>query len=214
MSAALLLWVMAVTGADAGFVWDLPAKVVSDVEVAGEIEAAGIPVRMRKLIVGLSAAEVGRHFLQSFRRQGLFVPPGMPYDRVLTGVRPSDYRTFTVLIQQIDPKHCGVILGEAMPMAARPGTKGDPLFPGASHPFETRFESGRTVSFRARATVDELSSFYSEVLGKAGYRRAKDGSWRSQSQSLSVLSTPDPAQPGMRSVVLLWRSISDDEGLQ
>jgi len=211
MSAPLALLALFAAATD-GFTWDLPPKVVSDVMIAGEIEAGGVPVRMRKLTVKLPAGDVGEHFLRSFQRQGLFVPPGMPYDRVLTGVRPRDFRTFTVLIQQIDAKHVAVILGEARPLEAKgPGTSSDPLFPGASHAFETRFESGRTVTYRARATPSELSSFYTEVLPKAGFARNESGSWRSPSQELSILSAADPAVPGMASVVLMWRLIPAGE---
>jgi hypothetical protein len=213
MSAAWPLWLVLAAGADGGtaFVWQLPAHVVSDVDVVGQLEAGGIPVKLRKLTVKLTPAEVGEHFRRSFIAQGLYVPPGMPYDRVLTGVRPDDLHTFTVLIQAADAQHSGVILGEAHPLAAKQRPIAGPLFPGATNALETRFESGRTVSFRARATEAELSSFYAEVLPKEGFTRAASGSWRSATEELSILSQPEARQPGVLRVVMVRQTVPPDD---
>lgn len=215
MSAALaiLAWTAL---AQPGFAWDLPPGVVGSAEIPGELVAGGIPVRMRKLTVALPADAVGRHFLGSFTRQGLYVPEGQPYDRVITGVRPSDYRTFTVLIQRIDAKHCGVILGEALPLAAAKGRDlgGGLLFPGATQPFATRFESGSTVSFRARASEAELGSFYGEVLPKLGFARSASGGWRGANEELSILSMRDPKDPALVHVVLVRRLAPAEETLR
>lgn len=193
-----------------GFVWELPPAVIVNVEVTGELTAGGIPVRMRKLTVRQAPGEIGRHFLDSFKRQGLYVPPGMPYDRVLTGVDPQTVHTFTVLIQPIDPRHCGVILGEAEPLAARARELRDPLFPGAAHVLQTTFESGRTVSFQARASEAELSSFYAEVLPKTGFVREADGSWRGSGEALQIFVLPLPKEPGISRVVLVRQKSAED----
>ena len=211
---AAIATVVLCTAPEAGqhFAWELPRELVSDVDVPGRLEAGGIPVRLRKLTVRLTAGEVGEHFLSSFKRQGLWVPPGMPYDRVLTGVRPHDLRTFTVLIQPIDSRHCGVILGEAAPASARVEGVVDPLFPGATGPTVTRFESGRTLSFRARATEAELTSFYSRVLAPAGFSRTEAGVWQSAGEEVAVYAMPEPNQSGVLRVVLVRRAIDPSGG--
>ena len=197
--------------AQAPFQWETPPQVISDVVIEQTTVVAMVPVRLRRLLVKGSPLSVGQFYLESFKRQGLYVPPGMQVDRVLTGVRPFDRRTFTAMFDSPARGVVGVTLGEADPTlvdTAKPtGLDQWPAFPGATDVLVTRMERDGVMSFSARATADEVASFYRDLAHAQGLVPIAENSYRSAGLQLTVTAVPARSTPGtVRVSVLIDRS--------
>jgi hypothetical protein len=173
MNALLLGLVLA--QADAGFRWELPPSGFAATEATSEVEAGGVPTRLRTVWARGEAAQVGRFYVESFERQGLYVAPGQRYDTAVTGYDPVADRSYSVMLKQVKKGQVQVLLGEAdlarhrTPEAAEVG----PLFPGAAQVLVLHDEGVASVTYRAQASPSEVDAFYRQVL--AGYREVRPG---------------------------------------
>ena len=75
------------------FVWELPPKTLHEIPIDGTTYVDGVPVRLRQLLVVGTPEQIGKHFLESFLRQGLYIAPRQGIDRLLTGVDPQSIVT-------------------------------------------------------------------------------------------------------------------------
>ena len=205
-----LLW--AAAGQSAGLkdpFANLP-EVVEVVPIAGQLESVGVPVVARVVRTRLKPEAAQQWVAQSFRREGLYIPrpekqfqlQGAPQ---LTGYDPKARRTYTAIFKANPDGSTTVVVGTAdvsQALVARPKLA-LPVFPGSTHAVESSSEVGATISYRAHASQAELDSFYSEVLGTAGWVRDEEArGWVKGGQLLTVTRTPHPDGDDAVSVLL------------
>lgn len=186
------------------FVWELPPKTVSEVPIDGTTYVIGVPVRMRHLMVKAKPDEIGRHFLKSFKRQGLFVDAGQDVSRMFTAVDPQSFNTYTVVLQPNGPEHTSVIIGEAKPLLRESNeAAGLPLPRSAQNVLPVKFEGYTVTAFSVPDALADVQSFYALELSRRGYQPKSDTVWLKQGEQLDVkLSTKN----GRTNVVLEQRS--------
>jgi hypothetical protein len=183
-----------------GFVWELPPKTLHEIPIDGTTHVDGIPVRLRQLVVVGKPEPLGRHFLESFQRQGLFIAPRQAIDRLLTGVDPQSFVTYSVVLQANGPDHTTVILGESRPLDRKPATAdGLPVLPQAKGAIPVQFEGYVLLSYLAPVTEAEARAFYEKALLARGYKAGDGGVWLKPGERLELSLT---AQGGQVKVVL------------
>ena len=173
------------------FTWELPPKTMHEVPIDGTTYVVGVPVRMRYLMVKDKPREIGRHFLESFKRQGLFVDAGQDLERMFTGVDPQSFMTYTVVLQPNGPEHTTVILGEAKPLekkAPQPG--GLPLPPSARGVLPVQFEGYTLLSFTIPDPLEGVKAFYALELPRRGYQPKSETEWFKPGEQLEVTIAP------------------------
>lgn len=195
MSAVLL--VLLVAAPDAGplplalsplpFTWELPPKTMHEAPIDGTTWVRGVPVRMRYLMVNDTPLSIGRHFLDSFKRQGLYIQEGQTVDVMLTGVDPRSIITYSVVLQPNSPGHTTVILGEAKPLENKPpAPMGLPVPPSASGVLPVQFEGYTLLSFKVTAPPAQLEAFYALELSQRGYLPKDHTVWVKPGEQLEV----------------------------
>ena len=168
------------------FTWELPPKTMHEVPIDGTTYVAGVPVRLRYLMVNDTAANIGRHFLDSFKRQGLYVEPDQAYERALTGVDPGAIVTYSVVLQANAAGHTTVILGETRPLD-RKKTAGDlPLPPSAKNAVPVKFEGNTVLSFTVSEPEAAVREFYARELPLKGFRPGGEGVWLREGERLEL----------------------------
>ncbi|MFY1831281.1 hypothetical protein ACN47A_35535 [Myxococcus fulvus] len=201
--------------ADTGprFAWP-SLRVLEQVDASEVLDANGVPVVLRAVVVKDSAQDLVQRFADAFRAGGLHVPPGSEQPQLasgvamLTGVDMYRGLTYTVILQPQEGGVTLVYLGEANHALARePSAAGDvaTLPPGAHGVMRVSDESSRTLSFQVPMSEAEVSTFYAQVLGRDGWRLA-DGEtsiYTRPGEELRIIQAP--AEKGMRSVVLVHR---------
>ena len=182
------------------FVWELPQTTMHDVPIDGTTYVRGVPVRMRYVMVKDTPVNIGRHFLESFKRQGMYLAEGQQLDRAVTGVDPSSLQTYTVILQPNQPGYTTVILGEAKPLEKKPlAVGGLPMPPSVRDAVPVKFEGYLLLSFSAAEPIAEVQSFYAVELPRAGYEPVGEGEWAKPGERLEVTLSVD----GKRTRVLL-----------
>lgn len=184
----------AVSTASLPFVWELPEKTVHEVPIDGTTLVAGIPVRLRYLLVKGSAEDIGRHFLASFIRQGLYVAPRQDVTRLLTGVDPGSVVTYSVVLQPNTEGHTTVILGEAKPIDRKKGASPAlPVPPSVQGAIPVQHEGTTVLSFRASESVETVTAFYARELTQQGYRPVSAKTWARPGEQLDVTISAEGA---------------------
>ncbi|AKF79499.1 hypothetical protein MFUL124B02_04080 [Myxococcus fulvus 124B02] len=201
--------------ADTGprFAWP-SLRVLEQVDASEVLDANGVPVVLRAVVVKDSAQDLVQRFADAFRAGGLHVPPGSEQPQLasgaamLTGVDMYRGLTYTVILQPQEGGVTLVYLGEANHALARePSIAGDvaTLPPGAHGVMRVSDESSRTLSFQVPMSEAEVRTFYAQALGRDGWRLA-DGEtsiYTRPGEELRIIQAP--AEKGMRSVVLVHR---------
>ncbi|WP_342378476.1 hypothetical protein NVS55_03775 [Myxococcus stipitatus] len=195
------------------FVWP-SLRVLEQVDASEVVEAGGVPVVLRAVVVKDSVQDLVQRFADAFRAGGLHVPPGNEQPQLASGAAMLTavdmYRglTFTVILQPQEGGVTLVYLGEANHTLRRePSAEGDvaTLPPGAHQVLRVNDEGSRTMSFLVPMSASEVDTFYAQVLGRDGWRRA-DGdasSYTRANEELRVVH--ELAEGGLRSVVLILR---------
>jgi hypothetical protein len=188
------------------FVWELPPNTVSEVPIDGTTYVIGVPVRMRYLMVKSKPADIGRHFLESFKRQGLFVDTGQDASRMFTAVDPQSFNAYTVVLQPNGPDHTTVIIGESKPLQRNSNDAGGlPLPPSARNVLPVKFEGYTVTAFSVPDALSDVQSFYALELSRRGYQPKSDTLWLKRGEQLDVkLSTKN----GRTNVVLEQRALA------
>lgn len=182
------------------FVWELPPKTLHEIPIEGTTWVDGIPVRMRQLLVVGTPEQIGKHFFDSFMKQGLYIAPRQAIDRLLTGVDPQSIVTYSVVLQANGPTHTTVILGESRPLdrkAAAPD--GLPVMPQVKGAIPVAFEGYVQLSYAVAATEAEVRAFYAKELTARGYQAKEAGAWVRASDRVELTIT---GQAGQLKVVL------------
>lgn len=163
------------------FQWEIPGKLEA-IKVGDSLAVQGRALQLYAVRSSWRIPELRRSLTKDFERAKFFIPnsetpiPGMPLARV-TAVDSASDQVHTALFLPEPDGSTTVFLG-TMPSSA-PDARGKtdlaPLFPGARSVVESNFEGARAVSFRARATAEEVSRFYAQTLRPLGYSEAKTG---------------------------------------
>ncbi|WP_338871184.1 hypothetical protein [Myxococcus stipitatus] len=195
------------------FVWP-SLRVLEQVNASEVMEAGGVPVVLRAVVVKDHAQELVQRFADAFRAGGLHVPPGNEQPQLasgaamLTGVDMYRGLTYTVIIQPQEGGITLVYLGEANHALRRePSAEGDvaTLPPGAHQVLHVNDEGSRTMSFLVPMSASDVDAFYAQVLSRDGWRRM-DGETSVYTRGGEELRlVHEPAEGGLRSVVLVHR---------
>jgi hypothetical protein len=163
-------------------------------------------MRLRAVRSRWGAEKLRAKLAADFLAAGLFIPPArdlpqalpLPYIAAIDGLRMISY---SVLFQVNRDGTTTLVLGEVDLQARAGATPAAPTFPGAVDILSSDVEAMRSVSYRAKATPDEVRSFYREVLGRSGYQDAGGGTYERGAERVSV--TTQPAGNGLLRVVVL-----------
>jgi hypothetical protein len=192
----------ALAGPDAGlprpaFVWDLPG-VVRAAEIPEIMESDGIPVHVRAVESTWDPDSLFRHIFDSFNAAGLYVAPERKQipaanGYLITGIDPDSFVAYTAYLQR-EGKRTLVVVGESWPaLRKKPEAPGfAPVFPGAANLLSFRSEAGSSLTFTAPAPPKEVLAFYRDVLGKAGYAPAEDGTFAGKDGVFQITAVEQP----------------------
>jgi hypothetical protein len=189
------------------FTWELPPKAMHEVPIDGTTYVSGVPVRLRYVMVNDTPVNVGKHFLDSFKKQGLYVEAGQDVGRMLTGVDPQSIMTYTVVLQPNGPDHTTVILGEAKVLEKKPPSAGGlPLPPSArtQKVLPVKFEGYTLLSFTVPDALADVRKFYAVELPRSGWQPKSETEWTRPGELLEVSLAIDAAT-GRTRVVLKQR---------
>jgi hypothetical protein len=155
--------------------WDVPRAFMS-VPVHGEQEALGVPMRLTAVRSRASVSDLFNHFLRSFEKADLFVPPREGQFMAegglsITGLDVERLVSYTVIFQPMPDGTTTVLLGEAdLYRRKAPGDDGRvPVFPGARGLLRSKMEGTDTLAYTVTAVPGEVLRFYQETLGRAGF---------------------------------------------
>lgn len=208
--------------ADAGpkpqrpFEWEVPGM-VAHVEVAGIMEAQGIPMKLHAVTSSWKPPELFDHFVKVFEEQGFYLPP--PEHQVvvhgalsLTAMDVDRMLVYTVFLRiNPDGKTTKVLLGTSnMGLAKNPQAVAFvPLFPGARNVITSNVEVGRSVRYLASTTPRDLADFYRKAMTEAGYTESRPGVYFKGREQIEVLARP--LADGTLSVFVVGRMGVEDE---
>ncbi len=184
------------------------------VEVSEIVEAGGVPVALRAVLVKERLQEAVQRLADAFTRAGLYVPPGSEQPQfasgavMLTAVDARRRVTYTAILQPREDGATTLYLGEANHMLRRePVAAGDfaPLPPGASKVLRVGSESARTMAFHVPLSAADVDAFYARALAQHGWRRAEDAPdfYTRVGEELQLIH--EPGEGGLRAVVLVYR---------
>ncbi|CAM4272673.1 hypothetical protein [Corallococcus exiguus] len=202
----------------ANFTWDIP-KTVSVVDVPGQVDANGVPVKL----LAVRSKEKPQVILQSvvdrfqswgFSVQEAYKQPQLLREPMVTGLDTRNFISYTAILQVNPDGTTTVFLGQANLGAAKaPQPAGLPVFPGGSGVLTAATEGSRTVSYSvAGKTVTEVEAFYREVLTQAGFKEIQPRVFKSSTEevSLNVAVTKD----GPVAVRLVRRAVAADDDIR
>ncbi len=192
------------------FVWDVPG-LVSTVDVAGTMEAMGVPMKLQAATSTRRPRELFEHFARLFDGAGFYIPPPRHQLVVhgaltLTAMDVDRKLVYTVMLRlNPDGKTTKVLLGTSnMGLAKKPQAVAfAPLYPGARKVLTSNVEVGRSVAYVAKATPQELADFYGKVMEEAGYREQSPGLYTKGREQVQVLARPQG--DGELSVLVIGR---------
>ncbi|HZI13242.1 MAG TPA: hypothetical protein VE153_22870 [Myxococcus sp.] len=192
-------------------------QVLEHVEASEIVEAGGIPVALRAVVVKEKLPELIQKLADAFRDGGLYVPPGPAQPQLASGVvmlTAADRArkiTYTAILQPQPDGTTALYLGEANHALKRdPAAEGDfaPLPPGARNVLRVGSEGSRTLTFSTPLAGAEVASFYAEALKSAGWRHAEEdeaGVYTRSGEEVRVVH--QPGEGGLTSVVLVYRGV-------
>jgi hypothetical protein len=184
--------------ADVPPAWDVPGALEA-LDVPGTVKAGGTPVAIH----AVRSKERPEVLLESFRRQfsraGLYLPParevqvsaahpqvtGLDVDRRIAHtvfLQPNADGTVTVVISETN---VGAVKSDAKP--------GVPLFPGATQVMTTNTEGVEAVSYRVKATREEVDDFHRSTLKPLGFETDDGSVWKKGEQQLAIRVKPREA---------------------
>ncbi|MFL5348474.1 MAG: hypothetical protein ACJ8AT_27065 [Hyalangium sp.] len=198
------------------FEWNVPGM-VAHVDVAGTMEAQGIPMKLNAVDSTWMPPELFNHFLKQFTEAGFYLPP--PKDQLivhgaatLTAMDVERQLVYTVIMRvNRDGKTTKVLLGTSNMGLAKPpsDTAFAPVYPGAHDLITSNVEVGRTLGYVTRATPQELNAFYSKAMAQAGFKEERPGLYSKDRELIEVLAKPLPN--GELSVLVVSRIGSAEE---
>jgi hypothetical protein len=208
-----MVWLIALAlaaGADAGHPQDfleVPGA-FSKTDVPKGLKALGVPVQLSAVLTREKPGALDTHFRRAFERAGLFVPAKGEIDDVgplqqVTGVDVRSRTSFSVLFQPNPDGTTTVIVGRAALHAAQPQDPPfAPIFPGGASPLLSDVEAGRTLSYSAPASPDEVLAFYRATLPRSGFKQTAPNAFVDE-RSGAALQVWATAREGGTAVVVV-----------
>ncbi len=201
----------------ANFTWDIP-KTVSVVDVPGQVDANGVPVKLLAVRSKEKAQTILQSVVDRFLSWGFVVPeaykqPQLLREPMVTGLDTRNFISYTAILQVNPDGTTTVFLGEANLGAAKaPKPAGLPVIPGGAGVLTSETEGARTVSFSvAGKTVSDVEAFYRETFTQAGYKEIQPRVFKSSTEEISLnLAVTKESQVAVR---LVRRATTpDDDG--
>lgn len=194
----LALALAADTGPSPVFEWDVPAAVAQARVGDDALALDGLPLRVYLARSRWDGEQLLRHYTARFEAAGFFIPPklqpmrGFKLPRV-TALDPERMISYIVWTWPEPDGTWSLVLGSANLGARRPraGAGGLPQFPGAAAATSFNLEFAQGLTFRARATQDEVIAFYRATLPSGGWREREPGSFEKGGRLVRVLAKPD-----------------------
>jgi hypothetical protein len=191
--------------------------VVSSVDVAGLVEAQGIPMKLHAVESSWKPPELFNHFLKEFTAAGFYLPPPKHQLAVhgaatLTAMDVDRMLVYTVIMRvNPDGKTTKVLLSTSnMGLAKKPGEAAfAPVFPGGHDVLTSNVEVGRMLRYIARARPEELNAFYRKAMMDAGFKEERPGLYSKGRELVEVLIKP--LETGELSVMVVGRIGSAEE---
>ncbi|NRD45945.1 hypothetical protein [Corallococcus exiguus] len=202
----------------ANFTWDIP-KTVSVVDVPGQVDANGVPVKLHAVRSKEKAQVILQSVVDRFQSWGFVVQeaykqPQLLREPMVTGLDTRNFISYTAILQVNPDGTTTVFLGQANLGAAKaPQPAGLPVIPGGSGVLTAATEGSRTVSYSvAGKTVAEVEAFYREVLTQAGFKEIQPRVFKSSTEevSLNVAVTKE----GPVAVRLVRRAAAADDDIR
>jgi hypothetical protein len=173
---------------------------IEETAVPESIQTMGVPVRLRAVRSKEKLGVLMEYFHQKLVDADLYVPgdgelrnPGG-----LVHVTGWDFvarNSVSVLFQPNQDGTITVVLGEAYFHAEKRQAPAPfaPVFPGGAGLVVANLEIGQTQSYSAKATPEELTTFYRETLKSAGYEETGSGQFTGRAGKLRLWLKPHGA---------------------
>lgn len=186
-----MLLVAAPRPANVPAAWEVPGALEA-LDVPGTVKAGGRPVAIH----AVRSKEKPQVLLESFRRQfaeaGLFLPPPAavqvsPSHPQVTALDVDRRIAHTVFLQPNADGTVTVVLSETNVGAQSSEAQASvPLVPGATQVVVSSTEGVEAVSYRVKATRDEVDDFYRGTLKPQGFESDDGRVWKKAGQQLAV----------------------------
>ncbi|WP_223639558.1 hypothetical protein [Corallococcus sp. EGB] len=201
----------------ANFTWDIP-KTVSVVDVPGQVDANGVPVKLLAVRSKEKAQVILQSVVDRFESWGFMVPeayrqPQLLREPMVTGLDTRNFISYTAILQVNPDGTTTVFLGQAnLGEAKAPKPAGLPVFPGGAGVLTAETEGSRTVSYSVTGkTVADVEAFYREALTKAGYKEIQPRVFKSSTEEVAL--NLGVTKDGPVAVRLVRRAAAPDDGL-
>ncbi|MBN8472758.1 hypothetical protein JYJ95_40170 [Corallococcus exiguus] len=202
----------------ANFTWDIP-KTVSVVDVPGQVDANGVPVKLLAVRSKEKAQVILQSVVDRFESWGFVVQeaykqPQLLREPMVTGLDTRNFISYTAILQVNPDGTTTVFLGQANLGAAKaPQPAGLPVFPGGSGVLTAQTEGSHTVSYSVPGkTVAQVEAFYREVLTKAGFKEIQPRVFKSSTEEVSL--TLGATKEGQVAVRLVRRAVAADDDIR
>lgn len=188
--------------------WTVPQP-IGEVEVTDRVQAAGVPVAMHALRSKARWDVVLEDLRRQFIAAGLYLPPARDVPQLstapqLTGFDPETKTAYTVFLQRNKDRTTTALFTEAAlgeQAKAQPAVTFAPVMPGARAVLLSGTEGLKVASYRVKASVAEVTSFYEEALPRVGFAKEGPGRFVQRDEVLQV--TVRAAELGEVSVGLM-----------
>nr|WP_239578595.1 hypothetical protein [Archangium primigenium] len=189
--------------APAPFRWNVPG-VVSQVDVPGQMDVGGIPIRLEVYTSKETIPFLLQSFATAFDEAGYYIqarPPRVMRQPHLTALDTRTLTAYTVILEPAGAGLTTVVLGEARMGDFKPpqGAPTVPLYPGATNLLQGDFEGAKTYAYRAPASEDTVRAWYRDALTQAGYQEESPGIFHRDTRQVRLSLRPDK---GATSVML------------
>ncbi|WP_375742462.1 hypothetical protein NR800_25720 [Corallococcus interemptor] len=202
----------------ANFTWDIP-KTVSVVDVPGQVDANGVPVKLLAVRSKEKAQVILQSVVDRFLSWGFVVPeaykqPQLLREPMVTAIDTRNFISYTAILQVNPDDTTTVFLGQANLGAAKPPQPaGLPVFPGGSGVLTAQTEGAHTVSYSVPGkTTADVEAFYREVLTKAGFKEIEPRVFKSSTEEVSLKLAV--TKEGPVAVRLVRRAATPDDDMR
>lgn len=190
--------------------WPVPG-LVNTIDIPGQMQVAGIPVRFRVHTSNAKLETLLQHFATAFDEAGFYIQRNQKRRTAephLTALDTRSLTSYTVMLSLEPDGLTTVVVGEAKLKEFKPATPPDalPVFPGATDVLYSNFEGARTLGYRVKATQAEVRAWYQQRLARDGFQEEAPLVFRQQQQELHVSLEP---RDGQLSVMIFQQTVPD-----
>ena len=211
LTLGLLLATAPGAPAETGCPWQVPG-VVSTLEVPGEMNVGGIPIRLQVYSSRESVVRLLQSFVTTFSDADYYVPdrqPRLAAQPHLTALNPRTLVAYTLILEPEPGGHLTtVVLGEARlgELKPPPASALLPVYPGGHNPLQGDFEGARSLTYQVAARDEQVRGFYREHFNRLGFKEEEPGVFRRQEQEARLSVSP---VKGELSVVLFLKTVAE-----